>query len=301
MIRVIRDPALPAWYPGVARGFLLHVLRILATRLDASEYGLFAFGSINSMADASRYSARGTSDVDTLVVVADKVAKAVRKDTWKVLNAVERAWFDGGNGKGVKALLAIILRCIERQTGMHENVFMCTERAIREASFARIFRTNKLLSRLLAPTSIVTGSALSRVRFLHGNDQFAGMLDAVRTRAMVRDDLVVDLVKSLVMNLALALGGIVLLPLTARATRYAIEATKWSMYAVTFTLAGTRPSKVRQAGFFIASGIDAPFVNAWLRLGRSYRPDARFTLAAPVRILQIHALGLRLVRAGAKK
>ena len=96
------------------------------------------------------------------------------------------------------------------------------------------------------------------------------------------------------MNVVLAMGALVLLPVTKRATRYAVEATKWSMYAATYSMIGERPSKPSQQRFFSRLGVNDAFLKRWMQLSQYYEPDTKFTFGALWNVIKIHALGFKI-------
>ncbi|MBN2153498.1 MAG: nucleotidyltransferase domain-containing protein [Candidatus Lokiarchaeota archaeon] len=280
----------PHALPKHATAFVDRAIRIVERHIPSAAYALFLFGSLSHARDGADC-VDGTSDVDLLFIVKDGCDEAVR-DAWPELNALQQHYFDDvGTRRGI---VPAILRAVERQTGMHESIFLTRERDFKEARFSRIFTTNKILSRLLAPTSIVFGSALCHMKRIHGDAAFDGAVRSVKAAVGVGKSLLPDLARSMLMNAALVMGAVVLLPLTKRATRYAVEATKWSMYAVTYSMTGERPSKPCQLRFFSGLGVSPAFLGRWLELGRRYAPDVKFSLAALWNVVRIHALGFKM-------
>ncbi len=256
--------------------------------LGQGEYAIFLFGSLCKGTDFSR-GKNGTSDVDLLVVVNDGVPEERMKRAYKALNALEMAVFHDRERKGI---VQSVLHVIERQTGMHENIFMTRHGDAMRVDFTSMFRTNKVISKLIAPTNIVMGSAMSCIAFLHGNPSLSPVKEVLR-RIGQEKHLYPDLIKSLVMNIVLSLGACVILPLSAKATKYAVESVKWSMYAVSYTLTKKRPSKRAQQRFFVRAGIPSGFMTRWFSLSQHVSRDPLFTLEALWQVLRIHALGFR--------
>ncbi|MEX2718376.1 MAG: hypothetical protein Q6353_010140 [Candidatus Sigynarchaeum springense] len=281
---------IPNELPRCAAAYIKRVIKVLDKYIPSTCYALFLFGSLSQAMDNADC-VDGTSDVDLLVIVKDEVAGRARK-ALPELNALQRIL--PNNVVSRRGIVATILEVIERQTGMHESIFMSKEQDFKAARFASIFKTNKILSRLLAPTSIVFGSALCHMTLVHGNGAMENSVRAMQSTTRRKKDLLLDLVKSLLMNVILAMGAIVLLPLTKQATRYAVEAVKWSMYAATYSMVGERPPKPSQQRFFSKLGVNAAILGRWVQLSRHYVPDLKFTLATPWNVIKIHALGFKI-------
>jgi predicted nucleotidyltransferase len=258
--------------------------------IPSTSYALFLFGSLSHARDKANC-VDGTSDVDLLVIVKDEVASQARK-ALPELNAIQH--FLANNVTAQRGIVASILRVIERQTGMHESIFLSRERDFKDVRFASIFKTNRFLSWLLAPTHIVFGSALCHMTRVHGNETIEAAVRAMQSTFRHEKHVLPNLVRSLLMNAALATGAVVLLPLTKRATRYAVEATKWSMYAATYSMVGERPSKPSQKRFFSRLGVSEAFLSRWMQLSRHYVPDVKYTLATLWNVIKIHALGFKI-------
>ncbi|MHA1792893.1 MAG: nucleotidyltransferase domain-containing protein [Promethearchaeota archaeon] len=288
-----RDFSIPksSSWSSRANYFLLKIKDVLSRELETKDFAIFTFGSMNTNDHATTMN--GTSDVDVLIVLKEKLPPSKIQNIWKKLNTLENIVFYQDKKKGI---INKILRVIERQTGMHENIFLSTIQSVKKANFSKIFRTNKILSKLIAPRIIVIGSCLSHVRFIHGNESFSRELENLKIEINTRKHLSLDLIKSLVMNIALSIGGIILLPFTKYASLYTIESIKWSLYASFYALTHTRPPKRMIKFYFEKMGINPRFLNKWIELSKNYRTHVKFTLIAPIHVIEIHVIGLRLKR-----
>ncbi|HME55952.1 MAG TPA: hypothetical protein VKM55_27360 [Candidatus Lokiarchaeia archaeon] len=290
VLTLISFPTILDTFPARASEFIRRVIMILSRNLSPDDFGLFVFGSLSHNRDTVNIE-NGTSDADLLVIVADHGRGSMKK-TWKELNALEQVFFDPGIQK--RGIVASILRAVERQTGMHENIFLTKLSDFKNARFSSIFKTNEIISKILAPSTIVMGSALCHMTFVFGNKEFDASVKQMHASLKRENELLTDLFKSLLMNTVLTLGGIFLLPLTPRATRYAIEATKWSLYAATYSISGERPSKKIQRRFFKQIGVSPAFLDRWLQLSEHYVSDTSFTLQALWNVIKIHCLGFKI-------
>jgi predicted nucleotidyltransferase len=278
-------------FPENAKRFINGIAKIItASGLQADHYGIFVFGSLVSGSDYAG-SGTGTSDVDLLVVVDDQVGRATIERLAKKMKAYERAYFDAHKSRSI---VAGILDAIEHQTGMHRNLFIATERDFAGRNFSSMFGTNPVVTKLLAPSNIVMRSALHQMACLHGCKRFTELASRLHDYETQSTDLFTDMLRSIIMNACLSMGAYVLLPLTPRATKYAIEAIKWSIYATTFYITRTRPTKHRQAHFYAKLGISREFLLAWLALSRRYATSPLFVLRSLYNVLKIHATGLRM-------
>jgi len=277
-------------FPGHVNEFIKQVIKILQSSMLDDKFAVFVFGSLSHKRDHASIK-NGTSDVDLLIIIKDDSSTQLHY-LWRKLNTLQRKFFDAEQKK--TSVVSHILQAIERQTGMHESIFLAREKDFKDVRFSNIFKTNKFLSKILAPSNIVIGSALCHITFVHGNKDIENTVKAMQASIGTEEHILPDLIKSLLMNTLLSLGGIFLLPFTKRATRYAIEATKWSMYAATYLMIGERPSKPSQKRFFERLGIASAFLNRWLRLSIVYEPDTRFTIIALINILKIHAMGFKI-------
>jgi hypothetical protein len=276
--------------PRIARIFIKRVISIMEKYIPNTSYAVFLFGSLSHARDKANC-VDGTSDVDLLIIVNDDVASEARK-AWPELNALQQLL--ANNVTKRHGIIPSILRVIERQTGMHESIFLSRERDFKNVRFSSIFKTNKILSWLLAPANIVFGSALCHMKRVHGNEDIEVAVRSMQSTIGHEKHVLPDLVRSLLMNVVLAMGAVLLLPVTRRATIYSIEATKWSMYAATYLMIGERPSKPGQKRFFSKLGVNATFLDRWMKLSQHYEPDVKFTLATLWNVLKIHALGFKI-------
>jgi predicted nucleotidyltransferase len=277
--------------PGTAKRFINGISKIITmSGMRANQYGIFVFGSVLSGTDYAG-SGNGTSDVDLLVVLDDQVGRATIDRLAKKMTAYERAYF---TTPGKASIVSGILNAIERQTGMHRNLFIALEKDFVTRNFSAMFGTNPVVSKVLAPSNIVMGSALQRMACLHGCERFTELASKLHDYEVGRTDLVPDMFRSIVMNACLSLGALVLLPFTPRATKYAIEAIKWSTYATTFYITRKKPTKRWQAKFYAKLGLSHEFLNAWLYLSKHYATSPLFALGSFYNVLKIHASGLRL-------
>jgi predicted nucleotidyltransferase len=258
-------------FPGV-RNYLNDVCSLLFTHLGEDKVvALYVFGSVIG----EEYSSN--SDCDLLIVLNDE---ATLKQINYIKGLLESLEVKHGLRSLDSSILGKILRAIERSTGMFESHFVCRKTEVLKGSFTRVFSTNRLMSKLLAPSSIVFGSVLSRVKKIYGQD--------VLKEATIPKPTFFTLLKSLAMNLFLSLFTLILYPLTSKANKYEMEAAKWSVIASYYYLRKRNPGLTEVLNFFTRLGLSKYYFTRFLQLRNNYQNDLKFGLATPLYVLKIH-------------
>jgi predicted nucleotidyltransferase len=153
--------------------------------------------SIILFGSAARGEDREISDLDLIVVVKNE---EVKKKVEKIVNPEKQ-------------------RLVDKLTGIGKS-FVCFEKDLKERNFARIFSTEPILTKLLAPKSFIFKSLRNEGKLLYGENLLEGM-DAKLTRT--------DYVKSYFTTQLLAkYGQLLILFNMERALKYAETARKWS-------------------------------------------------------------------------
>lgn len=220
-----------------------------------------------------------SSDVDLLVIVSDSSApnKIMELDT--KLTEIQKHF---GFVEPPRSFSAKFLNFISRQTGMFVSHFICKESDFINLDFAQIFRTNKLLTSLLAPKGLVLSGLLYHANTLYGKD-------LLKKVSPVRVNFT-DLLKSMLMNMLLAFGALVLsLYKPKEAIRFSMESIKWGMYS-TYYYALRRSDKLSQiADQFIDYEIAWSHINRMMQLRDQIKVDKKFIFLSPLYSVLIHA------------
>ncbi len=262
--------------PGV-RKYLGEAFSLLFSYLgERSVVGLYLFGS----ALGGEFSA--SSDFDFLVVLGDGVTV---KQIERVKSLLEGLEIKHGLREEKFSILGKVLRAIERSTGMFESHFVCRKKDLLRADFPRIFNTSPLMSKLLAPSPIVLGSVLSRIKRLYGED--------LHQKVAIPKATPFTIIKSLAMNLLLSLFSLILYPFSSRANKYEMEAAKWSIMASYYYLKKRGYTLTQAAKHFTKLGISKTYLKRLLQLRNNYHNDIHFGLATPLQILKIHTKTLK--------
>jgi len=223
------------------------------------------------------------SDCDMLIVVKDTVTRKEIKEVQPFLRALE---IKHGFGKYKTGLVDATLRVVESTTGMFVSHFICREQDMRRRDFARIFNTNKFVTLVLAPWKIVMGSVGNTGKVFFGAD----------LRHFLRDTRPgpLQMMKSLAMDYAIAIGNIFIYPLRKTNYKYTLEAIKWSINACGYYLFknGTDLNKLVPA--FANLGLAPRFLEQFMQYRNCPVRDPKFAVKAPFIITKLHALALKL-------
>jgi predicted nucleotidyltransferase len=261
--------------PSIRR-YLGEVFSLLFSYLgEDNVVALYVFGSVIG----EEYC--GTSDCDLLIVLDDGVTPKQIKHVSGLLKSLE---IRHGLCAVDYSILGKMLRAIERSTGMFGSHFVCRKSDVLKGSFTRVFSTNRFMSKLLAPSSIVFGSVLSRIKKIYGQD--------ILKEAVIPKPTLLTLLKSLAMNLFLSLFTLILYPFSSKANKYEMEAAKWSILASYYYLKQSNPGLIEVLKFFTNLGLSESYSTRFLQLRNNYQNDVRFGLATPLNVLKIHAKAL---------
>jgi predicted nucleotidyltransferase len=263
--------------PLGVRRYLNEAFSLLFSHLgERSVVGLYLFGS----ALGEEFSA--SSDFDFLVVLSDGVTV---KQIHYVNSLLEGLEIKYGLREEKFSIPGKVLRTIERSTGMFESHFVCRKNDLLRADFPQIFNTSHLMSKLLAPSPIVLGSVLGRIKKLYGED--------LHLKVAVPKPTPFTMIKSLAMNLLLSLFSIILYPFSSKANKYEMEAAKWSIMASYYYLKERSPTLTQAVKYFTKLGISKSYLKRLLQLRNNYHNDINFGLATPFQVLKIHTKTLK--------
>ncbi|MHA1208457.1 MAG: nucleotidyltransferase domain-containing protein [Candidatus Freyarchaeota archaeon] len=264
--------------PLSVRRYLDRVFSLLSALLEKDLVALYVFGSVVGGECCD------TSDLDLLIVLDDGTPSQLIRYVDGLLESLEAEY---ELVSADRSLVGRVLRAIERSTGMFVSHFLCRRSDLLRGRFSKVFSTNLLMSKLLAPASIVFGSVLSRKVKVYGEDILGGVTIPKPSR--------LTLLKSLAMNLLLSLFSLLLYPLTPRANRYEMEAAKWSILASYYFLKKTNPGLNEALKFFAELGLPKTYCERLLQLRMRYENDVRFGLSTPCYVLKIHVKALNRV------
>jgi len=219
-----------------------------------------------------------TSDVDLLVIVSDSSPSDKIIELDRKLTEIQKHF---RLGEPPKSFSAKFLNFISRQTGMFVSHFICKESSFVNLDFVQIFRTNRLLTMLLAPKGLVLSGLLDHAKTLYGKD-ILGKVKPIKVNSS-------DLLKSLLMNTMLSLGALVLsLYKPKEAIRFSMEAVKWSMYSTYYDVFHKNDNLSQIATQFINHNVASSQISRMMKLRNQIKVDRKFIFLSPVSILLIH-------------
>lgn len=229
------------------------------------------------------------SDCDLLIIFKDRVSNRHIKEIERYFMALEiKHQFREQHSKIISKLLDVV----QSTTGMFVSHFLTKRKYWVSATFHKIFQVNKVFSTIFAPRKIVLCSAIDNSSIIYGED----------LRNIVQQKVIVppfDMIKSTAMNLIISIFSIGISPLKSLgAMKYQLEAVKWALRASNyFSFEDTESLELLAKRFM---SLEKPkykkraekFFNDFIKLRKNPKPDLRFMLRCPFRILKMHIKGI---------
>ncbi len=266
--------------------YLTHVIQLVEVHYRDLVHSIIIFGSLATRKDFTKF-----SDSDLLIVLKEGVPRTsprARRLEQQVLH-LERHYLSH-----LEDNKPFLLRAIEFQTGMFRNFFITTLEEIKKGRFERIFHTNAILTKLLAPRAITLHSVFQKARVVWGED----VRPLVKRPAFHPS----EILKSMVMNL-LTIAGVYVLSIayfrrTPTLMRYVMNSVKWSLHACYTYLTGKAATIEEESAFFLKKvSLDAPSRQAlqlFLQLRGTGAINGMFLLLAPYLTWKLHVLTLSI-------
>lgn len=257
-----------------ANEFLEKVLFYLKKRYDQDICSIILFGS-----HAIKQNTK-ISDIDLLIVMKDTVDSKTMRKIARNLNWLT---FSAGIKEPAKGLTRI-LRAIETKTGISVCFFLCHRQDFIKWRFAKIFGVNQLLAKLLAPRYLVRVGIQTHGITLVGED--------LLTKIAQHEISASQLAKSCLMNIIIAMGALLIAPLSSRATFYSLGAVKWSLISSYSYLVGKGAAIAEIADYFKNELQIGPFLFSQLdllmQLRESLGQSSGFSIKTPLSVFLIH-------------
>ncbi len=222
------------------------------------------------------------SDADILIIISDDCTKKEINYLHRLIMAYE---IKSNYLVPPRGLVSRILYSVDKSTGMFISHFIARKKDFLKGNFAQTFQVNKLIAKVLAPNEIVFGSVLCRAKVVYGQD--------IIKEANFPNVSMMQLFKSILMNMITSLSVLFIFPLTKRATLYEMETAKWSLLAAYYYVKHDSPPLPTLLKFFLDHNISSKYVKRWIFLRNNYRPDHKFGFTTPLNILKIHAAVLK--------
>lgn len=257
--------------------------------------GVNAIVSLILFGSQARNSEMEVSDCDLLIIVEEKTPESVITVLRKSLLSLEIK-YHFLEYKRIN-LLTSILFAMQRTMGMFVSHFITKRSDFTHARFYKIFSVNRLFSTLFAPIKLVLLNVLENSVLICGQD----LRGEARTQ-LPESHLTFDILKSLVMNLALSIFSLVLIPFkTLNPIKYTLEAIKWSANAIHYYL--FRDSKCLETVLRRLIRLSPSprkrkhmevFYERFLDLRDTPRLDRTFMMLTPLKIINMHINALKM-------
>ncbi len=230
------------------------------------------------------------SDCDLLIIFNDNVSNFLIKNIEKYFIALENKHNLREDG------FKFVNKFFDRATGMFVSHFLTKKKYWENLIFHKIFRVNRIFSKLIAPKKIVFCNIISNSSILYGKD--------LRKNVKKIEISPFEIVRSLIMNLIIILFSIPTSVLKSfNSIKYQLEAVKWSLRASNYYAFEDSKSLEEISARFILFEKSGRILNyirhakvfyhRFLNLRKKPHTDLGFMLRCPFRILKIHLKGLQ--------
>ncbi len=221
------------------------------------------------------------SDIDVLIVTNNSILPKTIKACEPVLTTIE---IKHDFAEYSDHLISHVVSIVNRSTGMFCSHFICRHQDWDDKNFAKIFSTSSGLTKMLAPNKIVLDSMRAGASLIYGNANIVNHQSRISHR---------QLIKSMMMNLILWTGAIILLPWNRKFMKYFLEAYKWSLRSCSYTLFRYLRPLCTILSNYERIGETGQFVNRFRILRQNPRMDVGFALSVPFHIIKMHGIAMR--------
>lgn len=222
------------------------------------------------------------SDVDMILVIADETPKKTMRKLRKDLIKLE---FSYGFRKKSKSIMDIVFKTAEHITGMFISHFICYRKDFLSAKFTKVFNVNPLLAYLLAPKNIVWASSITAAQTIFGKN----LLNIVPLPPITKK----DVLKSKAMNTFLSLAACLTYPFHPDATKFAMEAIKWSLLTCYFCYMKKSSPIKETIMFFQNHSFNDPLFQEMLSLREKYKKSFLFTVKSGRIVRRLHHMTIK--------
>ena len=221
------------------------------------------------------------SDIDILIITNNSISSRKIKSLEPILTTIEiKHKFAEYHNDAISQIVQIV----NRNTGMFCSHFICRHQAWDEKNFAKIFSTSSGLTKMLAPNKIVLDSMRAGATVIYGNANIINHQTPISHR---------QLIKSMLMNLILWSGAILLVPWNRKFMKYFLEAYKWSLRGCSYALFRyIRPLQTIVTNYE-RIGETGEFVMRFQKLRQNLKVDLGFALSVPFHVIKMHGIAMR--------
>ena len=221
------------------------------------------------------------SDVDLLLIVDDQVPSKNIRSLIGYLRTIE---IKHGFAQYPDNIFSTILNIVESTTGMFRSFFIARESDWFKGSFASIFGTSRFFTKILAPDQIVLNSVICGSRVIFGDPKYISIRFPIS---------VFQLIKSIMMDLTVSIGTLVILPLNPKNMKYVLEAFKWALRSGFFYLFEKTEKLILIQQFFLKIGFSKRLLDKLNAYRTKLKMDIGFALSIPYQIVNVHNLALK--------
>lgn len=217
------------------------------------------------------------SDVDMIFVINDDTSRKIKSKISKELNELE---YKHIFRKKKASIVDAVYKRAEDMTGMYISHFVCYRKDFLAAEFSKIFNLNLFLCKIFAPTDVVWANVIKSAKTLWGENLLDRSSLSEITRHQIR--------KSRWMNLVLCIGALLTYPFHSDATKYAMEAVKWSLQTCYFSYTLKPASTEEAVAFFNQNSNRKPIFENLLDLRRNYQKSLSFVIKSFRAVAYLH-------------
>ena len=161
------------------------------------------------------------SDVD-LLIVFKKRDKEIFK---KIISRIRFLELKFGYTKKSANIIELCLAYLNVATGMFRSWFLCSSDDLKNMNFSKITSINTLISKILAPSSLVLDNILRDGKVIVGNKELLHEIPHEKKST-------IQPFRSILMNSLLSIGALIISPFTKTSQYYSLEAIKWSLFVL---------------------------------------------------------------------
>jgi predicted nucleotidyltransferase len=262
---------------GRVRGYVDALIDFFRRYMGENLVSVILFGSYVE-GEVSKH----LSDVDMIIVVDGKLDKKLIKKASNLIKILELKY---GISNNCYSFFDKFLHALEKGTGMFISHFICKYDDFVNGNFSGIFSTNRILSKVLAPSEIVLATFQKKAQTIWGKD----LLNEMRKPKIT----IIQLIKSCYMNFLLSVGALIISPFSKKAIKFSMEAVKWSLHSCSFCATGESKAVEKEGKNFIKNGICEKHIKRLISLRKKMATDIRFVLKTPITVLKIHQTTLK--------
>jgi predicted nucleotidyltransferase len=203
------------------RNYLKDSINLINSKIGI-EYlnALILFGSQN-IGDTSQI-----SDCDILIITRNSISDKTLKDLKRYFSSLE---IKHGYKEQIRGFIDRIMRAFQTTTGIFVSHFITNLKSWKQKKFSKIFSVNKIFSFLFAPRKLVLQNVIASSKFLYKSN---GIDKKSENRFSHPKS--IEIIKSLMLNLILAMGSVSICPFAKDSIQYLLESIKWSLRAFNY-------------------------------------------------------------------